>query len=117
MRVFLTSPELETEAGKHLLELTLRIATDGKLDLAEIKELRNWFRNHERYRGNFCYRLSLQHHGSHHVPIGVIDREELTELHLAVERVIPATHRTQAVQARNRHDFRAPSASRGVATH
>jgi hypothetical protein len=42
MRVYLTQPELETEAGKQLLELTIRIAADGKLDLPEIKELRKW---------------------------------------------------------------------------
>lgn len=44
MRVFLTTPELETEAGKELFELVVRVATDGKLDLPEIKELRQWLR-------------------------------------------------------------------------
>jgi hypothetical protein len=29
MRVYLTSPELATDAGKQLLELTVRIAADG----------------------------------------------------------------------------------------
>lgn len=43
MRVFLTQPELETEAGKQLLELVVRIATDGKLDL-EINQLHKWLR-------------------------------------------------------------------------
>jgi len=44
MRVFLTKPELETEAGKQLLELSVQIATDGRIDLEEIKELRRWLR-------------------------------------------------------------------------
>ena len=36
MRVYLTSPELATEAGKQLLELTVRIAADGLIEPAEI---------------------------------------------------------------------------------
>lgn len=43
MRVYLTNPELETDAGKQLLEVTVRVATDGKLDSAEIKELHSGF--------------------------------------------------------------------------
>src|SRR5262245_41228621 len=47
MRVFLTNTDLESDAGKHLLELTVRIATDGRLDLQEIRELRKWLRENQ----------------------------------------------------------------------
>ena len=49
MRVYLTNPELETDAGKQLLEVTVRVATDGKLDSAEIKELHSVFPRARRF--------------------------------------------------------------------
>jgi hypothetical protein len=103
MRVFLTKPELATEAGRQLLELTVRIATDGKLDLDEIKELRKWLRankGHETvaaigYLHDIMARITAD---------GVIDREELFELHLAIERVIPTTYRTPVIEARKKRE-------------
>lgn len=44
MRIYLKTPDLESDAGKQLLDLTVRIAMDGKLDLDEIKALRAWLR-------------------------------------------------------------------------
>jgi transcription initiation factor IIE alpha subunit len=38
---------------------------------------------------------------------GVIDRDELLELHLAVERVIPTTHRTPVVIYRKQKTYEA----------
>jgi hypothetical protein len=103
MRVFLTTPELETEAGKQLLGMTVRIATDGKLDLPEIKELRKWLRENKEngsipaigYLHDIMARITAD---------GVIEREELLELHLAVERVIPTTHRAQVIEARKQRE-------------
>ena len=103
MRVFLTNPELDSEAGKQLLGLTVRIATDGKLDLPEIKELRNWLRaNNENqtiaaigYLSDIMARITSD---------AVIDRDELLELHLAIERVIPTSHRDPIIQARKERD-------------
>lgn len=103
MRVFLTTPELETEAGKQLLKLTFRIATDGKLDLPEIKELRKWLRDNKSnesvaaigYLQDIMARITAD---------GVIDRDELLELHLAVERVIPTSHRKSVIQARKQRE-------------
>lgn len=103
MRVFLTIPDLKTDVGKQLLELTVRIATDGKLDLDEIKELRRWLRDNKDetsiaavgYLHDIMSRVTAD---------GVIDRDELVELHLAVERVIPKAHRTPVVQARKKRE-------------
>lgn len=103
MRVYLTTPELETEVGQQLLEMTVRIATDGRIDLPEIKELRKWLRSNKEnesmvaigYLHNIMDRITAD---------GVIDRDELFELHLAIERVIPAAHRTQVVQARKKRE-------------
>jgi hypothetical protein len=103
MRVFLTNPELETDEGKHLLELTVRIASDGKLELAEIKELRRWLLSNKEnqrlpaiaYLHDIMSRITAD---------GVIDRDELIELHLAIERVIPTSHRTPIVQARKKRE-------------
>ncbi len=99
MRVYLTAPELETVAGKELLKLCQRISIDGKLDLEEIKELRRWLHANQTnteiaavpYLCDIMVRI---------IADKVIDRDELIELHLAIERVIPASHRTAAVQAR-----------------
>jgi len=103
MRVFLTKPDLQTEAGKQLLELAVRIAADGKIDLSEIKELRGWLRANKdngavaavRYLHDIMARIAAD---------GIIDRDELLELHLALERVIPNAYRTPVIQARKRRE-------------
>lgn len=103
MRVFLTQAELENEAGQHLLDLAVRIATDGKLDLDEIKELRSWLRANKgndnvaaiNYLHDIMARITAD---------GVIDRDELLEVHLAIERVIPTAARTPVLQARKKRE-------------
>lgn len=103
MRVFLTKPDLGTEAGKQLLELSVRIATDGKLELPEIRELRKWLRANKdnesvaaiAYLHDIMARITAD---------GVIDRDELFELHLAVERVIPIAHRAPVIQSRKKRE-------------
>jgi hypothetical protein len=103
MRVSLTKPDLATDAGKQLLELTVRIATDGKLDLSEIKELLRWLRANKEntpiaavgYLYDIMARVAAD---------GVIDRDELIELHLAIERVIPTAHRPLVVEARKKRE-------------
>jgi hypothetical protein len=47
MRVYLKASDLLSSAGKQLLDLAVRIAMDGKLDLDEIKALRAWLRANE----------------------------------------------------------------------
>lgn len=99
MRVYLTTSELASEAGKQLLHICIRITQDGKLDLQEIKSLRNWLLTNKTnssiaaipYLLDILRRITAD---------GVIDRDELMELHLAVERVIPAPNRQPAIQAR-----------------
>lgn len=75
MRVFLTKPELETEAGKQLFELTVRIARDGELKLDEIKELRRWLRAHKGDTTvaaiDYLYKIMARITAN-----GVIDRDE-----------------------------------------
>lgn len=103
MRVYLTQSELETDIGNELLQLCLEITRDGKLDLSEIKALRKWLRNHEGnstvaaigYLSEIMNRITANN---------VINRDELTELHLAVERVLPAAVRTAANQARRNRE-------------
>lgn len=103
MRVYLKTSDLATEAGKQLLDLAVRIAMDGKLDLDEIKALRSWLRANESntevnaigYLGDIMKRIAGD---------GVIDRDEMLELHLAIERVIPSAHRAPIVQARKNRD-------------
>ena len=103
MRVYLKASDLESDAGKQLLDLTVRIAMDGKLDLEEIKDLRAWLRANESkteiaavaYLHNIMKRIAAD---------GVIDRNEVIELHLAVERVIPPSHRPPIIDARKKRD-------------
>jgi len=98
-KVALTAQQLDSPTGQELLRLTTQAASDGKLDLREIKELRRWLRDNQNnasipaitYLNDIMTRVAAD---------GVIDRDELIELHLAIERVIPTTHRADAKQAR-----------------
>jgi len=102
-RVYLTKAELNTETGQQLLELSLRITEDGKVDLDEIKELRRWLKVNQHqdkiaavtYLHDIMTRITADGH---------IDRDELVELHLAIERVIPAAYRKPAEQARKNRE-------------
>lgn len=103
MRVYLTKPELATDAGSQLLDLCRRVTEDGRIDLEEIKGLRRWLREHQDepavaavpYLHDIMTRITADR---------VIDRDELVELHLAVERVIPVALRTPAIQARKKRE-------------
>lgn len=103
MRVYLTQSELETEAGKELLQLCNGITADGRIEVQEINTLRRWLASHKgdttvvaiAYLSEIMERIAADK---------VIDRDELSELHLAIERVIPAPVRTAAVQARRKHE-------------
>ncbi len=103
MRVVLTKTELETEVAKELLALIVSITTDGKLDLEEIVALRKWLRANKDnetvsaipYLHDIMTRITSD---------GVIDRDELLELHLAIERVIPTAQRTDIIQARKKRE-------------
>jgi hypothetical protein len=99
MRVALTPDHLDTPEGRELLDVALRMTRDGRLDLAEIKELYRWLRAHHvaeaippiGYLLDILRRITADK---------VIDRDELLELHLAVERVIPQSMRGDAEAAR-----------------
>jgi hypothetical protein len=103
MRVYLKTSDLESDAGKQLLDLAVRIAMDGKLDLDEINALRSWLRANASntqieaigYLSDIIARIDGD---------GIIDRDELVELHLAVERVVPQSHRQPIVVARKKRD-------------
>jgi hypothetical protein len=103
MRLYLSNTDLSTESGKQLLDLAVRIAADGKIDLNEIKELRSWLKanqqqsdtNSIQYLSEIMNRITAD---------SIIDRDELLELHRAIERVIPASHRIAAVQSRKKRE-------------
>lgn len=99
MPAVLTPEHISTPVGQQLLELAVRITIDGKLDLAEIKELRDWLRSNLAnttvpaiaYLHDIMARITADK---------VIDRDELHELHLAVERIIPQSFRSGVKDAR-----------------
>ncbi|MFL5330033.1 MAG: HIRAN domain-containing protein [Gemmataceae bacterium] len=103
MRVYLTSPEIATETGSQLFQLLLQLSGDGKLDVEKIKSLWRWLvKNKENreiaavaYLNKIMTRITADK---------VIDKDELAELHLAIERVIPATHREATVRARKKRE-------------
>lgn len=103
MRVYVKASDLESDAGKQLLDITVRIAMDGKLDLEEIKALRAWLRANES-NTDIAAIGYLQEIMKRFAADGVIDRDELIELHLAVERVIPPSHRPPIIEARKKRD-------------
>jgi hypothetical protein len=98
MRIFLTKSELESDTGKQLLALTLRLATDGKIELNEIKELIVWLR--ENKDANIAANSYLQDIMSRITVDRLIDQDELLELQLAIERVIPNAYRAPVIEAR-----------------
>ena len=103
MRVFLTKPELATPAGQELLELSVSVASDGRLDLDEIKQLIRWLRTN-RANNHIAAIPYLQDIMRRIAADGVIDREERLELHLAIERVIPTARRALVIQARKKRE-------------
>ena len=114
MRIYLTNPELATAEGKQLLELALRIVSDGELDQSEIQELQNWLALHKDikniagipYLDDILKRISSD---------DLIDPDEALQLHLAIERVIPAPHRTAAIQARKQRESEKASSEENAA--
>jgi hypothetical protein len=103
MRVYLTTAELESDAGRQLLEIAVRIAIDGKLDIQEIKELCHWLRANE--SNTQIVAIAYLHAIMKRIAAdGVIDRDELIELHCAVERVVPQSHRLPIIAARKKRD-------------
>jgi hypothetical protein len=103
MRVYLTNAELANSEGKELLELVMRILTDGKLDQSEVHELQDWLASHSHinnvaaitYLNDILKRINSD---------GEIDEDESMQLHLALERVVPAAHRSFVTQARKREE-------------
>ncbi|HEY2785312.1 MAG TPA: hypothetical protein VGJ05_10080, partial [Fimbriiglobus sp.] len=99
----MTNSELETDQGKELLELVIRITSDGRLDLPELKELRKWLITNKEnvsiaaigYLRDIMNRITADK---------VIDQDELLELHLALERVVPNAYRTPIIQARKKRE-------------
>jgi hypothetical protein len=101
MRVSLTKSDLKSPYGKQLLDLCTCIAADGKLELEEIKALRRWLReNHA--QSNLAAANYLHDVMCRVTADGVIDRDELLELLLAVERIIPVAQRTPIAEARKK---------------
>jgi len=103
MKVILTPEHIATTAGKEILEPAVRTTLDGKLDLPEIKDLRRWLRANQAdtsipaigYLHDIMARITADNR---------IDRDELLELHLAVERVIPTTFRAGVKEARRNQE-------------
>ncbi len=127
MRVALTKTELETDVAQELLALIVRITSDGKLELDEIVALRKWLRTNKdngpvsaelEMEARLLRRWSRTNKDNRTVRAipylhdimtritsdGVIDRDELLELHLAIERVIPTAHRGPIIQARKKRE-------------
>ena len=102
MRVYLSKTDVATDAGAELLQLCLRITDDGKIDLEEIKSLIRWLRVNWKnesipaipYLYDIMKRITADR---------VIDKDELLELQIAIERVIPTVQRTPAIQERERN--------------
>lgn len=108
MRVYLNDKDLSQQAGRELLALALRICADGKLELEEIKDLWRWLRQHkENSIPAVGYLLDIMTRAT---ADKVIDREELFELHLAIERVIPVALRQTASSARKERERKAVEA-------
>lgn len=84
----LTDEDLKTATGVELLDIATRITSDNQLDIGEVNELRRWLKrnatgtaiNAVKKLAELMARIAAD---------GVVDRDELIQLQMAVERVIP----------------------------
>ena len=93
--------DLESQQGRELLDHLIRIAMDGKLTPLEVKELRSWLKvnRHNSEINGVVYLADIM---DRITADKVVYRDELMELQLAIERVIPATHRPPIEKARKK---------------
>ena len=104
VRITLTKAHLETWAGSKLIALLSRIAADGKLEDAEIHELRQWLEAHRSKRRQVPAIAWLAEIVEDVLADGVVTSDERIELVLAIERVLPKEEREQAIAARTSDD-------------
>ena len=88
MRIRLTEADLHNPVGSQLASLLSEIVADGKINLDEIKQLRNFLQEHKdcdtikaiRYLHDIMVRITADK---------IIDRDEVRELGHAINSVIP----------------------------
>lgn len=113
IRLSLTAKQLETAAGIDLLALCERITSDGSITLEEGAQLREWLETNAsidmpsiRFLRGTVQRILAD---------GQITSEELKELHLAVERVLPPHYRDVSRALRKEFEKAAKAKKRPLA--
>ena len=113
-RVTLTKDQIESAAGAELLELCQEIAEDGRLTDVEIGELKQWVARHQDAGVPAIEFLSETI--KQILEDGVVTATERSQLHRAVERVLPSEARKQAVESRKQRQL-ADAAERAEVKH
>ncbi len=98
VRVSISKKQQEEQAGAELLELCQAITDDGVVLKKEIVELIKWLNNH---RSSDLPAIGyLKPIVKQIVADGVVTKEEMKELHAAIEKVLPTEQRKHATKQR-----------------
>lgn len=106
-RVTLTRTQLKMPEIEEFVVLLVRIASDGVLEYDELRKLTDWLNAHvhlEVPAVKFMVDLMLRVCAD-----GKITDEEMFEIQLAIERVLPKEYRTQITEARKTAYYSQPA--------
>lgn len=100
VRITLTKKQLTTYRGRELFNLLSEISADGVLTTSEIEQLRTWLNadTNDKLPAESQLNETLQRLLAN----GSISQSERIELQKEIERVLPATQRLEAKEARKR---------------
>ena len=107
LRVTLTRAEMKMPEIQELAELLVKIASDGALEYEELQALTEWLNNHNRLEiagVKYLIDVMLQICAD-----GVISEQEVWEVQLAIERVLPKEFRSQIIEARKAQYYSQPA--------
>jgi len=102
-RLSLSKSERASPQGAELLSLCLRITDQGKLNEEGIRDLIRWLRNNS--NAPLASREFLTQTVARVVADRSVSRDELTELHKAIERILPPESRKVSTKRRREREL------------
>jgi len=107
--VTLTAAQLKLPEIEEFVVLLVNIASDGVLDYEELQKLTDWLNGHiqseipaVRYMVNLMLRVCAD---------GKVTEQELFEIQLAIERILPKQYRTRIAEARQSAYYNGPASA------
>jgi hypothetical protein len=113
-RVTLTRAQLKLPEVEEFVVLLVNIAADGVLEYEELQQLTDWLNNHVHLdvpAVKFMFDLMVRVCAD-----GNITDEEIFEIQLGIERVLPKEYRTQITEARKAAYYNQPASANQLDT-